>query len=417
MSALVLAASAPSTPDRNTEYSRNVANDVFVATPEMPEMDTCAPRCPLRKSKFRKTGAPSRPTPSGTGCSIRSKYSARARSSPAARCTSAPGVGGTYSSGSTRVVVISAASCTCAGSVPSAIANTSDSNCAPSCRARTAVTTPEIVTGSRSGSSRVVTTTSSSCRYAPGVTATQNCNGVASAVPSTRPTAEPAAGGSAGGTGRGREPSGEGLMPGIVLHTYDARHCGSPVGPSSPSAKQTNGHRSPAYVPEQHGILGIQDVGEAEVPDLGRWPGRDPAGARPGEQRRHRQAYLVHEVGGGQRAHQVRPALGQDPRHPARLEPGHRRPEVHLVVAVDQHVGDRGQRPAQVRGCGGAGQDHRTDRGLGEGQVGRVQVEPARGDDQPGVRVQPPPGTPGAPGPVQPDRPVPLLPQCPGAHQ
>src|SRR5207248_3143342 len=88
--------------------------------------------------------------------------------------------------------------------------------------------------------------------------------------------------------------------------------------------KQTNGHRSPAYVPEQHGILGIQDVGEAEIPDLGRWPGRDPAGARAGEQRRHRQAYLVHEVGGGQRAHQVRPALGQDPRHPARRDPSSR---------------------------------------------------------------------------------------------
>ena len=164
MSALVLAASAPSTPDRKTEYSRNVAKLVFVATPETPEIDTCAPRWPLRNSKLRYTGEPSRPTPSGTGCSIRSKYSAFARASPAARCTGAPGVGGTYSSGSTRVVVISAASCTCAGRVPSAIANTSDSNIAPSCRARTAVTTPAIVTGSRSGSCRRVTTTSSSCR-------------------------------------------------------------------------------------------------------------------------------------------------------------------------------------------------------------------------------------------------------------
>ena len=63
---------------------------------------------------------------------------------------------------------------------------------APSCRARTWVTTPAMVTGSRpSGSSRWVTTTSSSCRYAPGRTATQNCSGVASTVPSTRPTVSP----------------------------------------------------------------------------------------------------------------------------------------------------------------------------------------------------------------------------------
>ena len=66
---------------------------------------------------------------------------------------------------------------------------------APSWRARTWVTTPAMVTGARgpsvAGSSRVVTTTSSSCRYAPGATATQNCSGVASSLPSTRPTGSP----------------------------------------------------------------------------------------------------------------------------------------------------------------------------------------------------------------------------------
>jgi hypothetical protein len=62
------------------------------------------------------------------------------------------------------VTVISAASWIWAGSVPSAIEKTSESKTAPSCRARTWVTTPAIRTGGRSGSSRVVTTTSSSCR-------------------------------------------------------------------------------------------------------------------------------------------------------------------------------------------------------------------------------------------------------------
>ena len=154
MSARELAVSPalPSTPERNTEYSRNVAKLVFVATPEMPEIDTCAPREPSRKSALRYTGAPSRPNPMGTRRSIPSKYSALARASPRARCTSSPGAGGTYTSGCTRVVVISAASWTWAGSVPSAIANTSESNWAPSCRARTAVTTPAMVTGGWPGS-------------------------------------------------------------------------------------------------------------------------------------------------------------------------------------------------------------------------------------------------------------------------
>jgi hypothetical protein len=95
ISALALTPSAPSTPERNTEYSRNVAKLVLVATPEMPEIETWAPRWPSRKSALRKAGCPSRPMPIGIGRSIRSKCSAAARASPRARRTTAPGAGGT----------------------------------------------------------------------------------------------------------------------------------------------------------------------------------------------------------------------------------------------------------------------------------------------------------------------------------
>jgi hypothetical protein len=42
----------PSTPEVNNEWSRNRAKLVFVATPEMPEMDTWAPRVPSRNSRL-----------------------------------------------------------------------------------------------------------------------------------------------------------------------------------------------------------------------------------------------------------------------------------------------------------------------------------------------------------------------------
>src|SRR5262245_19449015 len=73
------------------------------------------------------------------------------------------------------------------------MAKTSESKLAPSWRACTSVTTPAMVTDSppSPGRSRVVTTTSSSCRYAPEETATQNFSGVASNVPSTPPTGSP----------------------------------------------------------------------------------------------------------------------------------------------------------------------------------------------------------------------------------
>ena len=193
-SAFALVARAPSTPDRNSEWSRKSAKLVLVATPEMPLIDTCAPRVPSRKSRSTYTGMPSRPSPTVTLRSIRSKQSARSRSLSTARRTTAPGHGGTYTSGSARVVAISAASCTWAGSTPSATRNTSEANVAPSCRARTSVTTPAISTGPTAGTSRVVTTTSSSCSADSGPTATQNFSGVASSVPSTRPTASVSSG-------------------------------------------------------------------------------------------------------------------------------------------------------------------------------------------------------------------------------
>src|SRR5215467_3688993 len=248
----------------------------------MPEIETCAPRLPSRNSALRNSGSPSRPTPIGIRLSIWSKYRAAARSSPAARCTSAPGEGGTYTSGSTRVVVISADSWTWAGRVPSEMANTSDSNAAPSCRARTWVTIPAMETGSRPGTSRWVTTTSSSCRYAPGVTATQNCSGVASVVPSTRPTGSfidfspsiactyrmPSCRTCATGAYR------PAVRPSTVEPHYRAKHC-------EMSAL--------AYVAQQQGVPGGEGVRQPHGPDRPvRDPGDDPAGARAGAQRGHR---------------------------------------------------------------------------------------------------------------------------------
>src|SRR5262249_7683909 len=58
-SAFALIPAGPRTPDRKIEYSRNSAKLVFVATPDTPEIDTCAPRVPSRNSMFRYTGLPS----------------------------------------------------------------------------------------------------------------------------------------------------------------------------------------------------------------------------------------------------------------------------------------------------------------------------------------------------------------------
>jgi len=87
---------------------KNIANDVFVAIPDTPEIDTCAPRLPSTNSKLTNTGCPSRPNPTGTfEAPISSKYGAESRCAPAARKTGAPGSGGTYTSGSTRVTATS----------------------------------------------------------------------------------------------------------------------------------------------------------------------------------------------------------------------------------------------------------------------------------------------------------------------
>jgi len=48
--AFALTARSRSAPERKTECSRNSAKLVFVATPEMPLIDTCAPRVPSRNS-------------------------------------------------------------------------------------------------------------------------------------------------------------------------------------------------------------------------------------------------------------------------------------------------------------------------------------------------------------------------------
>src|SRR6516165_7613105 len=172
------------------ECSKNIANEVFVAIPDTPEIDTCAPRVPSRNSKLTYTGCPSRANPTGTlNEPISSKYRAESRCAPAARVTGAPGSGGTYISGSTRVTVTSATSHTSAGSAPCSIRNTSEANRAPSCTASTLVTTPAIWMPPRPGSPRSVTTTSSSCAYWPGARLTEYFSGVAGTVPATSPSA------------------------------------------------------------------------------------------------------------------------------------------------------------------------------------------------------------------------------------
>ena len=124
----------------------------------------------------------------GSFAAMRSKYRAVSRSAPTARRTGVPGSGGTYVSGSTRVVITSADSKVWAGSTPSAMRNTSEPNRAPSCTARISVTMPDSRTTSPSGIARSVTTTSSSCSHCPGATPTRNTMGVASSLPRTRPT-------------------------------------------------------------------------------------------------------------------------------------------------------------------------------------------------------------------------------------
>src|SRR5205814_2750074 len=192
ISALVLCASPASTPQLVIECSRNIANEVLVAIPDTPEIDTCAPRVPSTNSKLTNMGCPSRPNPAGTfAVPISSKYRALSRCGPAARLTGEPGSGGTYTSGSTLVTATSATSQSPAGSAPCSMRNTSEANRVPSCTASTLVTTPAICTPGWPGSSRRVTSTSSSCTYWPGASPTENCSGVAGTVPTTSPSAPP----------------------------------------------------------------------------------------------------------------------------------------------------------------------------------------------------------------------------------
>ena len=109
----------------------------------------------------------------GSFTAIWSKYSAWSRSLPSARRTTLPGSGGTNTSGSARVVITWAVSATWAGRRPSSMRNTSESNRAPSWRARTWVTTPDSDRFVPSGSARSVTTTSSSWTVQPGPSANQ----------------------------------------------------------------------------------------------------------------------------------------------------------------------------------------------------------------------------------------------------
>ena len=156
-------------------------------------MLTCAPRVPSRKSRFEVRAARRRGRArSAAGAPSGRRTSAWSRSSPVARRTSAPGqrrhehlgleaggrapraastdLGGQHAVGDEEHVGVEAGALV-AG--PHLGDDAVDAR--PARRVRAA--------------SRSKTTTSSSCRYWSGATATQNSSGVASSVPSTRPTA------------------------------------------------------------------------------------------------------------------------------------------------------------------------------------------------------------------------------------
>jgi hypothetical protein len=154
-------------------------------------MLTWAPRVPSMNSKLANRGRESRPIPITSRWSIWSKYRALSRAAPTAISTSDPGIGGTYNSGSTRVIMTSATSTTSAGRTPSSMRKTSESNRAPSWRARTCVTTPERVTICPSGRARFVTTTSSNWIRPWTLSANEYVRGVASSVPRTLPAIAP----------------------------------------------------------------------------------------------------------------------------------------------------------------------------------------------------------------------------------
>ena len=117
---------------------KNNAYEVFVATPETPEMLMCAPLVPSKKSTSTHTGSPSRVRPTGRARSrslvrISSTYMAFSRSSPMARKTSPPESGAIQISGETRTICTVAVRDFSAGKVPSiATRLVSDSNAVPS---------------------------------------------------------------------------------------------------------------------------------------------------------------------------------------------------------------------------------------------------------------------------------------------
>ena len=84
-------------------YRANSANDVFAATPEIPEIDRCPPCSPLMNEKSTGTGWPDWSKPIGRPRPrISSTNSAASRSAPSARRTAAPGSGATQRSGMVR---------------------------------------------------------------------------------------------------------------------------------------------------------------------------------------------------------------------------------------------------------------------------------------------------------------------------
>ena len=107
------------------------------------------------------------------------------------------------------------------------------------------------------------------------------------------------------------------------------------------------------------------------------------------QQRAEGEAHLVDELGLGQLAEQVRPALAQ---HLGEAQLGQLRERIGQVdggVAAHEHVGDGGERRAALLGRGGAGHDDGPRARLGEEGMLRPHIEASRDHGQPRLRRQP----------------------------
>ena len=284
------------------------------------------------------------------------------------------------------------------------MAKTSESNCAPSCRARTWVTTPAIVTGSRSGSSRL---------GHHDVVELQ----VAARAPRPPRTAAgwrrrcPA-------PARPRSPSSPGLprpasctisTTTVTARRADAAGTGWRITAPSASgshddARSTGGRSAASSVPSASSMWRSVHGG-----GVARAARRRSGRRRAGEQRRDGQAQLVDQVGGDQRAEQVRAALaehlGQARARAARPAPRRGRPR-RRRRAARRRLGER----RAGRGRAAAVREHdRPDRRLGEAARASGRGRARRDHHQRRVLGEPVRAPPGPALLVEPHRAVPLV--------